>query len=124
MTFPSKLTPRPAYRPPALGRLNNQAMYQLSCPWHHLAYAIVEQAVVDFKHLRALGLIQAGGKVVESWPKMKVCGHVRNKPAAGYMGPGQVLQLIAFIRGESSETLLALLSSPVKIETIRSKLRL
>jgi hypothetical protein len=79
-----------------------------------LLYAIVAQAVEDWRHLAAEGLTH-----VRQWPRTR-CGAAR-KCMQDYRGPGQVAELRHFI-SDTSGRLLRAVNSPVSHDAMVQRL--
>ena len=66
-----------------------------------LGYAIIEQAVNDVKAMKACGIIQPDGTVIDSadWPKLPDrLGRMVNVPVIGIRGPAEVEKLLHWLR--------------------------
>jgi hypothetical protein len=69
-----------------------------------LAYAIVEEAVTDYKELQGLGIIKQGRA---AWPTSG------EHKVLGYTSGAQVQHLIHFFKGGDAARMLDLINSPI-----------
>jgi len=86
--------------------------------WLKLAYAVIEQAVMDVKVLQRRGVLQNGGIV--NWPKRRgKYVHIN-----GYANPRAAQTLLYFFRHDSLARMLAQIGAPINIDAMLSRLHL